>query len=181
MPDSLNRPKSLAYCASPLRAETAALLHTASAGIAKMIAAALGVVRSRVDRQNAGEDANYLELVARLLDRIEREEGTERVKPILRWLAARYGFALATIQTKRATEEEIERCVAAAVTATSAAFAETIVATIDGIDDSERPNVSKALRVAIESLTDTLNRVEGPAPSAQGSRPRAVLSYGHQA
>lgn len=32
MPDSLNRPKSLAYCASPLRAETAALLHTASAG-----------------------------------------------------------------------------------------------------------------------------------------------------
>lgn len=179
MPNSLRQPKSLAYCANPLRAETASLLHVACEGIAKMIAAALGVVRSRVDRMNAGEDANYLELLARLLDRIEKEEGTERIKPLLRWLAARYGFALGALAAAPATGEEIERSIATAVSATSAALSQTILAAIDGIDETERPEVSRALRVGIETLTDTLNRVEGSATA--DPKKSAVLHFGHQA
>lgn len=78
----------------PLRSETARLLNRAGRGVVKWIAAALAVKRSRVDRMHEGEDANYLELVARVLDRIVVEAGVGRVVPILRWIAERYGFGL---------------------------------------------------------------------------------------
>lgn len=180
MPNSVPRLTGLDYSASPLRAETARLMRALSDGIAKMIAAALGVCRSRVDKQNDGTDANYLELLARLLDRAEKEEGRERIQPVLRWLAARYGYTLGAIAAKPATGEDIERSVANAMTATTNAFAKTITAAIDGVDETEKPDVVSALRLGIETLTDTLNKVEGATTPKPRTKVAGAIAFGRQ-
>lgn len=179
MSNSVPRLTGLDYSASPLRAETARLMRALCDGIAKMIAAALGVGRSRVDKQNDGTDANYLELLVRLLDRAEKEEGRERIQPVLRWLAARYGYSLGAIAAAPATAEEVERSVAAALTTSTNAFAKTILAAVDGIDESEKPDVAKALRLAIETTTTVLNQIEGPP--AKPVRVAGAITFGHKA
>lgn len=78
-----------------LRSETAALLHDAFRGVTKMVAAELGVGVSRVYRQADAEDANYLELIYRQLDRAAREGNAEEVAEVLAWLVGQFGYSLA--------------------------------------------------------------------------------------
>lgn len=180
MPNSVPRLTGLDYSASPLRAETARLMAAACEGIGKMVAAALSVGRSRVDRMNEGQDANYLELLARQLDRIEKEEGAERIKPALRWLAARYGYTLGAVAAQPTTGEEVERSVAIAIRTASDACAKTIEAAVDGIQEDERPDVTLALRRSIEALTDTLNKIESAPTAKPRLRTAGALTFGHQ-
>ncbi len=152
MADSITRPRSLDYSATPLRSETARLLHAAGSRVAKMIAAALSVGRSRVDRMHAGEDANYLELLARELDRIEIEEGVERVLPVVRWLAARYGHGIHERREQPPTTAEIERQIGQSIRETSEAHAAALEAAPGGFDERERAHVTQQIDEGIERL-----------------------------
>ena len=79
----------------PLRRETADVCAEAFQGVRKMVGAAIGTGRSRVDRFCEGDDASPLEVLTRALDRTQVEAGIERVAGVLRWLDNRYGFDLA--------------------------------------------------------------------------------------
>lgn len=165
MADSLTRPRSLDYSATPLRSETARLLHAAGSRVAKMIAAALSVGRSRVDRMHAGEDANYLELLTRELDRIEIEEGRERVLPVVRWLAARFGHDLHAVAAAERSEADVERQIGDAIRQTGEAYAAALEAAPGGFDEAERRKVTREIDDGIarlQTLRDTVNQPQQP-------------------
>lgn len=77
-----------------LRSETADLLHDAFHGVVKMVAAESGVSTSRIYRQTEGEDANYLELLYRQIERAHREGNRQEAVAVLGWLVGRFGFSL---------------------------------------------------------------------------------------
>ena len=109
-----------------------------------------------------------------------QEEGAERIKPALRWLAARYGYTLGAVAAQPTTGEEVERSVAIAIRTASDACAKTIEAAVDGIQEDERPDVTLALRRSIEALTDTLNKIESAPTAKPRLRTAGALTFGHQ-
>ncbi len=170
MPESMTAASDPSYCKSPLRFETSRLLRAAGGGLVKMIAAALVIGKGRVYRMHEGEDANYLELLARELDRIELEAGRERVLPILRWMANRYGHGVFPIPPSDCTPDEIERCVAKSLRETTEAHAETLEAAAGGITPTEKPEALQQIYEGIASLfalAAAVMQSDKAAPAAQ--------------
>lgn len=145
------RPKApRVYSDAMLRSESAEVLCGAFAGIRKLVAASLHVSISRIDRQCEGLDANMLELLAKALDRVEKEEGVERVDAVLVWLGGRYGRALDAVLEVRGTVG-LPSALATSIRESAEADAAVADRLALGIHAEDLPEIEREIHESIEA------------------------------
>jgi hypothetical protein len=147
----------------PLRRETADVCAEAFQGVRKMVAAAIGTGRSRVDRFCEGDDANPIEVLTRALDRTKLEAGIERVAGVLRWLNGRYGYDLA-VRLEVVGTIGVPRAAASAVREVNEGIAAALEAIQDeSISPAELASVEAEIQQGVERLHRLLREAQASA------------------
>ena len=150
------------YSDALLRSESASVLVEAFAGIRKLVAASLHVSISRIDRQCEGLDANMLELLAKALDRVETEEGTERVDRVLAWLCERYGRDVAAVLPVRGTIG-VPSALATSMRESAEADAAVAARLEHGITAADLPEIEREIHESIEAKHRLRREVQAAA------------------
>lgn len=164
-PSTVRHHSPRVYSDAVLRSESAEILVAALAGIRKLVAASLHVSISRIDRQCEGLDANMLEVLAKALDRVEREEGVERVEGVLAWLCGRYGRSLATVLPVRGTVG-VPSALAKSIRESAEADAAIVTRLEGGISADELPEIEREIHEAIEAKHRLRREVQAAAGNA---------------
>lgn len=162
MPARLPRLSERAYSEALLRSESASVLAEAFAGIRKLVAASLHVSISRIDRQCEALDANMFELLTKALDRVEKEEGIERVEAVLAWLCGRYGRELAAVLEVRGTVG-VPSALAKSIRESAEADAAVAARLEGGITTEELSEIEREIRESIEAKHRLLREVQAAA------------------
>jgi len=153
------------YSDAVLRSESASVLASAFAGIRKLVAATLHVSISRIDRECEGLDANMLELLARALDRVTKEEGADRAVAVVAWLAERYGHDLAPRLQVSGTIG-----VGSALSQVTRAFGEAASNLIDRAQDGIQPEEVPEIEGDFQRVIELAHRVRREAQAAAGTK-----------
>jgi hypothetical protein len=174
MPARMRVYTPVAYSAEALRSETARVLGAATPhGVPKLVAAASGVSRSRIDRELEALDANALEMLARWLDRLAREGASDGVAGILRWLSGRYGFDLVERTESQTATADVISTAASALREASEAIAAALEAAPGGISEHELGRIEREIQEGIEHLHRLARVVR--ARTASGVRSDALV------
>jgi hypothetical protein len=147
----------------PLRRETADVCAETFQGVRKMVAAAIGTGRSRVDRFCEGDDANPLEVLTRSLDRVLVEVGLDRILRVPRWLANRYSHDLA-VRLEVVGTIGVQRAAASAVREVNEGIAAALEAIHDeSISPAELQRVEAEIQQGVEQLHRLLREAQASA------------------